>query len=393
MFKRSLVVAITATAVLATPWAAPAQAGGPLPLPLLPHLPFYLTDTASASGRPEPLATHDPKALDATYVYNGKIQTAGDYLRRTSTRGFLVLKGNRIIDERYSGGYSAGSRFNSWSVGKSITSAAVGIAIGEGKITSVDDPVTKYVPDLAKNGYNGVSIRHLLQMSSGTAYDETDYADPTKGSTATTIRMVAGTSLPDQAKELERERAAGTKWNYNSMDTFVLGWVVAEATGTSLSDYVRERIWKPAGMETSALIGKDYEGSAIGYCCYHATIRDFARFGLLYLRGGQAGGKQVIPQQWVQDSTHATEPHLRPHNLRPDKPQAVENDYGYGYQWWLGDGDRGDYTAIGILGQFIYVSPKDNVVIVKNSEDLNSEETMGEAIHAFRALADAAVER
>ncbi|MFI8975317.1 serine hydrolase domain-containing protein [Nocardia asteroides] len=393
MFKRSLVVAVSAAAVLSAPWAAPAHADGALPLPLLPHVPFYFTDTAGASSRPEPLTAQGLKALDATYVYNGKTQTVADYLERSSTRGFLVMKDNQILDERYFGGYSATSRFNSWSVGKSITSAALGIAVSEGRIASIDDPVTKYIPELAKSGYNGVSIRNVLQMSSGTAYDETDYTNPTKGSTATTIRMVAGTSLIDQAKEIKRERPAGTKWNYDSMDTFVLGWVVSKATGKSLSDYVEERIWKPAGMETSALIGKDYKGSTIGYCCYHATVRDFARFGLLYLRDGQAGGKQVLPAQWVKDSTRAAAPHLQPGSLRPDKPESSENNYGYGYQWWLGDGDRGDYSAIGILGQFIYVSPRDGIVIVKNSEDLNSEVNMGEAIHAFRAIADAAAKR
>ncbi|ONM46265.1 serine hydrolase domain-containing protein [Nocardia donostiensis] len=393
MFKRSLAVAVSAAAVLTAPWAAPAQADGALPLPLLPHVPFYFTDTAQASNRPEQLTARGLTALDATYVYNGKTNTVADFLQRSSTRGFLVMKDNQILDERYFNGYSATSRFNSWSVGKSITSTAVGIAVSEGRIASVDDPVTKYIPELSKSGYNGVSIRDVLQMSSGTAYDETDYADPTKGSTATTIRMVAGTSLTDQAEEIKRERPAGTTWNYDSMNTFVLGWVVSKATGTPLADYVQDRIWKPAGMQTSALIGKDYQGNAIGYCCYHATVRDFARFGLLYLREGRAGGKQVVPQQWVEDSTHASAPHLQPHNLRPDKPESSENNYGYGYQWWLGDGDRGDYSAIGILGQFIYVSPKDGIVIVKTSEDLDSEINMGEAIHAFRAIVGAAAER
>ncbi|MEU6561437.1 serine hydrolase domain-containing protein [Nocardia nova] len=381
---------VAAAAVLSAPWAAPAQADGALPLPLLPHIPFYLTDTAAASDHPEPLSTRGLKALDASYVYKGRNQTVSDYLKRSSTRGFMVMKDNQILDERYFDGYSASSRFNSWSVGKSITAAALGIAVSDGRISSIDDPVTKYVPELAKSGYAGVSIRNLLTMSSGTAYDETDYTNPTKGSTATTIRMVAGTSLIDQAKEIKRERPAGTKWNYDSMDSFVLGWVVSKATGKSLSSYVDDRIWKPAGMETPALIGKDYSGSAIGYCCYHATVRDFARFGLLYLRDGQAGGKQVVPQQWVNDSTHASAPHLEPHQLRPDAPDSSENNYGYGYQWWLGDGDRGDYSAIGILGQYIYVSPKDHIVIVKTSEDLNSEANMGEAFYAFRAIADAA---
>ncbi|MBF6188942.1 serine hydrolase domain-containing protein [Nocardia farcinica] len=393
MFKRSWVVAMSAAAVVSAPWAAPASADSAMPLPLLPHVPFYLTDTATVSGRPVPLTAHGLTTLDATYVYNGRTRSVGEFLEQSSTRGFLVMRGDQILDERYFAGYSAASRFNSWSVGKSITSAAVGIAIAEGRIASVDDSVTDYVPELATSGYDGVSIRHVLQMSSGTGYDEHDYSDPTKGSTATTIRMVTGTSLPDQAAEITRERPAGTAWNYNSMDTFVLGWVVSKATGMSLAAFVEDRLWKPAGMETSALIGQDYAGNTIGYCCYHATVRDFARFGLLYLRNGRADGKQIVPRQWVEDSTRAQAPHLQPHNLRPDAPDSGENSYGYGYQWWLGDGDRGDYAAIGILGQFVYVSPADDIVIVKTSEDLSSEATLGEAIYAFRAIADAAARR
>lgn len=388
MLRRSLstVACLAAAATLAV--SGSAAASGPLPLPLLPHVPFYPTTTIAASNHPTPIPGTG-KPIQATYTYEGQQRTLADYLSRSSARGFVVVQNDSIVDERYFAGYSAASRFNSWSVGKSITATAVGIAIAEGLIGSVDDPVTKYVAELKGTGYDGVRIRDVLHMASGHEYDETDYADPTKGSTATTIRMVAGTSLIDQAREAERETQPGTRWNYDSMNTFVLGWVVSKATGHPLSSYVRDKIWQPAGMQTSALMGHDYRGSDIAYCCYHATARDFARFGLLYLHDGRVGDRQVVPAQWVRDSTHSTEPYLQPHHLMPESPESSENNYGYGYQWWLGDGDRGDYVAVGILGQYIYVSPKDKVVIVKTSEDLNSEENMGEAIFAFRATADA----
>ncbi|GAA2635521.1 serine hydrolase [Actinomadura fulvescens] len=195
--------------------------------------------------------------------------------------------------------------------------------------------------------------------------------------------MVFGASLTSQAREAERDFQPGTRWNYDSMNTFVLGWLVTKATGKPLATYVRDKIWRPAGMETPMLMGRDYQGSDIAYCCYHATVRDFVRFGLLYLRDGRAGGRQVIPTGWITDSTRATEPHLQPHRLRPAKPDSPEN--AYGYQWWIGD--QGDYAAIGILGQFVYVSPKNDVVIVKSSQDLNSEPHMAEALPAFRAVA------
>ncbi|MFD0900141.1 serine hydrolase domain-containing protein [Actinomadura sediminis] len=393
MIKRSLATAASAAVLLTSVLQAPAEADDrPLPLPLLAHLPFYPTATVRPADRPEPLL---PRAqeLDVTYNFQGERRTVRDFLARSSTLGFLVLDGATIVDERYFGGYGPTSRFNSWSVGKSITATALGAAVAEGRIRSVDDPVTRYVPELRGTAYDGVAIRDVLQMASGHRYDETNYADPTKGSTATTIRMVLGTPLTAQARKAERERPPGTRWNYDSMNTFVLGWIVARATGRPLAEYVQDRIWRPAGMETPMLMGRDYAGSGIGYCCYHATVRDFARFGLLYLRDGRAGGRQVIPAEWVRNSTHSSAPYLRPGRLVPDKPDSPENAYGYGYQWWLGDGDRGDYTAVGILGQFVYVSPKDGVVIVKTSEDLNSAVHMGEALHAFRAVADAVAQR
>ncbi|MQY06699.1 serine hydrolase domain-containing protein [Actinomadura macrotermitis] len=393
MPKRSLTAAATTALLLTAALSAPAKADdGPLPLPLLPHVPFYPTTTIAPAAHPEPLVPQ-ARELDASYTYRGKTRTVRDFLARSSTLGYLVLRDNAIVDERYFSGYNAASRFNSWSVGKSITATAVGAAIADGRIRSVADPVTRYVPELRGTGYDGVSIRDVLHMASGHKYDETDYADPTKGSTATTIRMVLGAPLTAQAREAERERPPGTRWNYDSMNTFVLGWVVAKATGRQLSAYVQDRIWRPAGMETPMLMGHDYTGSDIGYCCYHATVRDFARFGLLYLRDGRAGGRQVIPSSWVRDSTHSTEPYLQPGHLEPDNPGSSDSAYGYGYQWWRGDGDRGDYSAVGILGQYVYVSPKDRVVIVKTSQDLNSDANMAEALPAFRAVADAVARR
>ncbi|HEX2315659.1 MAG TPA: serine hydrolase [Thermomonospora sp.] len=393
MLKRTLATAVSAGVLLTAVLPLPAKADdAPLPLPLLAHLPFYPQTTIPAADRPEPLAAQ-PRRIEAAYTYQGRQRTLRDFLARSSTLGYLVLHQGTIVDERYLSGYGAASRFNSWSVGKSITSAAVGAALADGHIRSVEDPVTAYVPELRGTGYDGVKIRDVLQMASGHRYDETDYSNPTKGSTATTIRMVLGTPLTTQAREAVRERPPGTRWNYDSMNTFVLGWVVAKATGRPLSAYVRDRIWRPAGMAAPMQMGRDYAGNDIGYCCYHATVRDFARFGLLYLRDGRAGGRQVIPARWVRESTHSSAPYLQPGRLVPEKPDSPENAYGYGYQWWLGDGDRGDYTAIGILGQYVYVSPRDGVVIVKASEDLNSAVHQGEAIHAFRAVADAVTRR
>ncbi|MFT3714733.1 MAG: serine hydrolase [Gordonia sp. (in: high G+C Gram-positive bacteria)] len=379
--RRLLTAAALATvslsAVTGVAHAAPAD-----PLPVLPHVVFYTTATMTPSSHPLALPPAAQHAIDTSYVYRGRRTTFDSYLQRTSARGLVVLRDGRMVTQKYWNGYTENSRFNSWSMGKSITSTAVGIALGEGKIASVDDPITKYLPELKKSGYNGVPIKHILQMSSGQKYDESNYANVTDGATGTTIRMVLGEPLMDQAEKSQKARTSGTEFNYASIDTFVLGALVTRVTGQPLPVYVQNKIWHPAGMASSALVGEDYSGAAMAYASYHATTRDFARFGELFATGGKAFGKQIVPADWVHDATRATGPQVQPGHLYQG------SRYGYGYQWWVGDGDRGDFMAVGILGQYTYVWPAKNIVISQNSEDLDADANMEEAITAYRAVAD-----
>ncbi|EGD56668.1 beta-lactamase [Gordonia neofelifaecis NRRL B-59395] len=374
--------ALTAAAAFASLTVGPAAAvPAPSPLPVLPNVIFYPTSTMAPSAHPVALP-RIPGRVSATYPYQGRLRSFDDYLRRTSARGLVVLSGGEIVDERYFGGYTAASHFNSWSVGKSITSTAVGIALGEGRIRSIDDPITRYLPELKRSGYNGVAIKDLLRMTSGQRYDESNVANVTAGSTGTTIRMVLGEPLKAQAEQSVREREPGSTFNYASMNTIVLGWLVAKVTGRSLADYVQDKIWRPAGMASPTPVGQDYSGTALAFASYHATTRDLARFGLLFARGGMANGRRVVPASWVRDATTPSAAVVMPGRARPGSV------YGYGYQWWLGDGDRGDFLAVGVLGQYIYVSPRDHVVIAQNSEDLEADTNVEEAIVAFRAVAE-----
>ncbi|TDC59728.1 class A beta-lactamase-related serine hydrolase [Actinomadura sp. GC306] len=301
---------------------------------------------------------HRPLAV--TYTYDGRRRTLDDYLARTGTQGFVVLDGDAVVFERYVAA-GRGSLFQSWSMAKSFTSAAVGIALGEGHIDSVDDPVTRYVPELAGSGYDGVSLRDLLRMSSGIEWDETSDVP------AVHVAASLGRPLTAMAKRQKRGWEPGTRFEYTSMNSFVLAWAVAEATGVPYHVYVQRKIWGPAGMASKAYLGNDSNGNSMGYCCYYATARDFARFGLLYLNGGKAGGRQVVPASWVAESTRPS---------APFKP-------GYGFQWWL-DGDGG-FSASGLGGQLIWVSPRHGVVIVKSAlfTVLGGEETDA----AFEAVA------
>lgn len=352
-----------------------------IPFPALIHIPHYPLTPVQPSSTPVRLSGAG-KPLNVSYTYQGRRHTITDFLQRSSTLSFLVLHDNKVVDERYFQGQNADSRFNSWSVGKSITAAALGVALHDGKIHSVDDPVTRYVPELKGTGYDGVPLIDVLHMASGVKWDESNYFNITTGATAAQLRMVFGTPLTKIAEESVRERPPGTKWNYSSMDAFVLGWVVSKATGQSLASYVQDKIWKPAGMQSTLYLGKDWAGNGLGYCCYHVTTRDFGRFGLLYLNRGKAQGKQVVPAGWVRDSTRVTVPINEP-------GQINSAGWGYGSQWWIAP-TPGDYTANGIFGQNVYVSPRNHVVIVKTSQDvLNSGSHFAELATAFAAVADA----
>jgi CubicO group peptidase (beta-lactamase class C family) len=363
--------------------AVPAGASGGAQLPPFSELPQYPLTTVKSSAHPVRLTDHARK-LKVTYTFRGHRYTLADFLQRSSTLGFTVLHGTTILDQRFFDGEGRDSYFQSWSVGKSITSAAVGVAYAEGRIHSLSDPVTRYLPQLRRTGYDGVPIVDVLHMASGTKWDESTYTNVFQGALNSQLRLIFGTPLMKIAKESTRQVRPGTVFNYDSLNTYVLSQVVQAATHTPYATFVQQKIWGPAGMASPLYLGHDWSGQTIAYCCYHAQIDDFARFGLLYLRDGRAGGRQVIPSSWVAASTRVDAPYLAPYKLYPGDP------FGYGFQWWLGDGKRGDYTGIGLLGQYIYVNPKDDVVIVKTSQDFGSDSRDAELLTAFRAVADAA---
>lgn len=366
------VAAATAAAALAagtTPALATARTGGPpagspAVAAFLPSTSSPLDPMAFAVVRPSahPVELRSaPRSLSVTYTFQGRKYTLDDYLARSKANGFVVLDGRKVVYERYR---AAGpdTRFQSWSMAKSFTSAAVGIALHEGRIHSIDDPVTRYLPELRASGYDGVSIRNLLRMSSGIDWNER--ADVPK----TQLAAHRGLPVKRLAQRQVRGWEPGSRFEYTSMNTFVLARLVSEVTGMPYHRYVEEKIWKPAGMASTARIGGDSHDD-LGYCCYYATDRDFARFGLLYLDKGRAGGRQVVPRAWVEEST---------------RPSASFNP-DYGLHWWLGGGGQDDFMAAGFGGQYIYVSPEHQVVIVKSA--VSASQDQGEALSAFRAVA------
>ena len=317
------------------------------------------------------------------HLHDGQPRHLEEFLQRTCTTGFLIIHKDQILHERYMNGATAESRHLSWSVGKSFVSALVGFAVAEGHIGSVDEPITQYVPELRGSGYDGVPIKHILQMSSGIYFKE-DY----RVSLFSEINKfmfalyVLGIPLERYIANLRSHQPSGQFNQYRSADTEALGMLLRGVTGRPLTAYLEEKIWRPLGMEADALWLLDAHGVEVALGCLNCTTRDYARFGRLYLHEGNWNGRQLLPAQWVRDSVTADAPHLQPgaHNL---------SDYhlGYGYQWWLPENPQGDFVAIGIWGQYIYVHPAKQLIIVKNSVDPDHEIHDDETISLFRALA------
>ncbi len=342
------------------------------------------------SGEPVPLQIGEPITLPRTYVYREQEKDLEAFLQETDTTGLLVVKDDRVVFERQYRGNVPSSRTISWSVGKSFVSALVGIALHQGQIESIEDPITKYVPELVGSAYDGVRIKDVLQMSSGASWNE-DYSDPNSDINRFGRYLATGGSLDEFTATLEREHEPGTFNRYNSADTQALGMLLTRATGTSLTRYLEEKLWQPLGMESDAYWLTDSGGIELAFGGLNVTLRDYARFGLLYLHDGVWNGGQIVPAKWVKASVTPDASHLLPgENPGSDFP------LGYGYQWWIMDGDEGEYSAIGIYNQFIYVNPTRRLVIVKTSANSEYGRTAEESsyreletIEMFRAIGDA----
>ena len=321
---------------------------------------YFPTAVVRSSGSTSVLAQGTPVDLPTSFDFRGTRIDTASFLELTDTTGLIILKNDNIIFERYFRGTDAHTRTVAWSLSKSVASALVGIAVGEGKIHSINDPVTQYAPELAGSAYDGVQIKDVLQMSSGARWTE-DYSDPHSDVVRFGHAVAFGRPLDAFAESLTREHAPGTYLRYNSMDTQVLGMVLRHATGMSLAAYLSTRIWQPLGMQDDAYYLTDRTGVAFAAGGLNATLRDYARFGLLYAHYGNWGGVQIVPADWVRASVTPDAPQLMPGR----RPSSAEF-WGYGYQWWVPD-LRGEYAAVGIFNQFIYVNPRERLVIVKSS--------------------------
>ncbi len=326
-----------------------------------------------------------PGELPETFEYEGETLNVAEFIDETDTTGLVVIHNDAIVFEEYYRGNTDATQCISWSVGKSFVSALMGIAVEDGLIEDIQDPVTKYVPVLKGSGYDGVSIKDVLQMSSGVRWNE-DYADVNSDISRMGRAIALNTSLDEFTATLEREREPGTLNHYVSMDTQVLGMVLRSVTGQTLSSYLEDKIWTKIGMESDAYWLVDGNGMELAFGGLNVVLRDYARFGRLYLNNGNWNGEQIISEDWVQASITPDAPYLM-----PGVKAGSDWNMGYGYQWWLPDNPEGDYMAIGIYNEFIYIHPELNVVIAKTSAyadyTIDGDAKEMQSVEFFRAIA------
>jgi CubicO group peptidase (beta-lactamase class C family) len=326
-----------------------------------------------------------PQALPASFKFAGKDMAMDDFLTLTSATSLVVVKDNNITFEDYYQGTGEFDQRISWSMAKSFLSALFGIAVEEGLIKDLNVPVTDYVPSLVGSGYDGVSIKNVLQMSSGVYFNE-DYGDFNSDINRFGRVMALGGSFDEFAASLTSDRKQGTYMHYVSLDTHVIGMVLRAATGRSIEDYFNEKLWSKLGTERDAIYITDSIGQPMVLGGLNLISRDYARMGKLYRDKGLLNGQQIVPAQWIEDSITPDAPHLM-----PGKRDTSDSKMGYGYQWWVPENPKQEFMAFGIYGQHIYVNREFNVVIVKNSADRqfmdNDYQHTDIAIAAYREIA------
>ncbi len=327
-----------------------------------------------ASASPHQFPDGPSLDLPSTFDLDGTAVDTEHFLDVTDTAALLVLRNGEVVHEQYrlTGGRDV--QWISWSVAKSFVSALVGIAVEQGHIGSINDPISNYIDTEPGSAYDGVSIKDVLQMSSGARWNE-DYSDRTSDVARLGAAMAPGGSLDEFVASAVGEVPPGTVCQYNSTDTQALGALLVRATGRSITDYMQEHLYEPLGMESDGYWLLDTLGREMAFGGVNLTARDFAKLGELYRRGGEWNGHQVVPAAWVASSIVPEAPHLEWGN----PVIAGESlDNGYGYQWWLIHGGLDQYSAIGIYNQWVFVSPHDGVTIVKLSATRSYGTTMGE---------------
>ncbi len=320
---------------------------------------IFPTRTIKAGKKASPLAMSDKPLTALSFASANKTYDLPDYVALNRLVGLILLKDGKIAYEHYDYGFGPGKRWMSMSLAKSLVSTLVGAAVKDGFIGSVDDPVTKYLPQLAGSAYEGVSVKNILMMASGVKWDET-YVNPASDRRKLLELQIASNqrgAIFDLMKTLPKAAEPGTTFNYSTGETVLIGEVVQAATKMHLADYLSKKIWIPVGMEADASWYLDAPGGhEVGGSGVLARLRDFARFGQFILDGAKVKGQAIVPDTWLAEATKGQIPSRYPTLL-------------YGYQWWVvkaepGTVHDGAFMGRGIHGQYMYINPREKVVAV-----------------------------
>ncbi|MFO1315055.1 MAG: serine hydrolase [Burkholderiales bacterium] len=313
------------------------------------------------------------------YRHGNETGGVDDYLAHNRATGLLVAAGDTILVERYQYDRTAAHRMHSFSMAKTVVAMLVGIALAEGKIRSLDDRAEAYVPALLGTPYGQTRLSHLLTMSSGVRFVENysgvdDVAELARLSLGGESAGGPATVLPFRT----RERAAGERFSYSSAETQVLGLVLRGATGRLPADYLSEKIWQPMGAEADASWLVDAGGYEAAYSGINATLRDWARLGLLLANDGAVAGRQVIPAAWVRAATTPA--------AKQFEPGMTGQMLGYGYQVWLLGGPDREFVLRGLRGQAVYVAPKAKLVMVQTAAGNVATPSTGELLSLWTGV-------
>jgi CubicO group peptidase (beta-lactamase class C family) len=344
------------------------------------------------SASPQSLPRGTAQDLNGVlFQHQGGASTLREFLKDGHVSSYLVLHQGQVVFEHHSTGHGADSLHQSFSMMKQLVGLMVGMALADKAIASVDDPMDRYAPELQGTAFEGVTFRQALTMSSGVAYAE-ETARVQLFVKAAVHRATGGwqgMTMRQQVLDpaLKRGTPPGKRYEYTSITTQVLQLALEGATRQPLGNYMQARLWQPMGMPDDARLLTDGEGGAFSLCCLHATARSYAALGQMMAQGGRFNGRQIVPARWVQLSTTFTDPAAW---RARDVPRTAKrmNLFGFAYHWWPMEGPRGDFTALGIRGQSIYVSPRQNVVVVRLSDDDAPGAHAEEAALLARAIAD-----
>ena len=310
-----------------------------------------------------PVAMNRPYWLDTLHFYNEAPRcvnmTFEEAIKDASrTQGVMIIHNDSIVYEKYWGDFSADRLATVFSVSKSITSLLCGIAVDEGYIKSIDDPVTKYLPELKRKDpkWERLTIRHLLNMESGLDFDDEYEFNIKELKTVNAIaRLNYGHNIMRQIKGLKFRCEPGTEFRYESMTTAILGVVIERATGIHYADYLSEKVWKPLQMESVALINIDSRKHHVAHAFggITCTLKDLAKIGRLYLNNGVWDGKRIVSEEWIHLTTDFN-------------PKLC-----YHYSWYdvryenFRTGQYPGFYALGICNQVLYVNPYKNLIMVR----------------------------